>query len=1377
VQPSSNGESIAGSIVPLVEDGAALQVGSVPSSTTIQLELVFSIKNAQQFQACLASIETPQSPNYRHFLNAKTLAPYLPTPGEKSSVVSFLTHAGLRVSDGASPLVLLLKGTVGTVENTFGVKLGLFEQNSSRFFASTSNPKLPQNFAQITAGIIGLDNYTIARPAETPCGLLGLWPDCPQAVQVGYSMDGLYSSGYNGAGVTVAVADVPGDPDPQGAIDTFDSQYGLQSVTLNVLYPDGFPGWYDPGWASETAMDIEAVHSMAPGAGITLLYDFDLMNAIDYVATNHIASIVSNSWAYGPESQLPQSFMSSVDTRLMADAAQGLAILFASGDSGSNPGGSLGTEFPASDPNVLSVGATDSWFAGCGWTTCSGYGSEDGASISGGGYSGQFAEPSWQTSTVGTEPGRGVPDVSILGNAPEFWVYSTYSDECGTAILGPTAGWFGCTGTSLSTPLWAGFLAVAFQIAGGGSFGNIDPQIYALGSSTSYSSLFHDIVSGSNGPWPWSPYSAGPGWDPVTGWGSPIGDQLAYSLAAAMTIWFITVPTSAYDGTFYSNLCPGALSGCSLPSSASTSWGDRIYAVAGFSGTLAITIYDCCYEGDYYSLWQTTDLSGLSGWTKLGTTQQVLTGPELNASSFNPYWTGTGTQYSSTTFSVLVSTTTLFAVRDELFDNMVTLLGPDCFGSLVVTSGCNVAGIHASPGWSPAGYTISFVSAGTSGILAGGGTSWPSSEGVTVTVTGSSSPDGTYATLTVEDLFDSQPVGTSNPGLGGPIFYDVQITGITDGMAQACISDSAIVPETVMKYYASQLWVGISTQFTAPDVACGEIPVAALTGTFLALGTPPAIFLSPSVGTVGTSVTISGSGLSASHILTVTYDGSTTGMPTCSADSSGNIGAGCIFTVPSSVSGPHLVVVTDGTNNASATFTVFSWPSVNPSWGNVGATITLSGTGFLASHVITASFSGTPLALGGTCTTTSTGSLGGCTFIVPHSVLGIHEIVVSDGTNIWSTDFTVTRKSLVHTCDYVITSSTKLSQDIGPCSGAGLVIGANGIVLNCAGHTISGIGVGIGIDFSGSNGDTVKNCRVTGFTVGFALDGSSSDILTGNTANNNVFGFIIHGSSSSVFGRNIAKNNIGDGFHFEFASNSNKITGNTASNNGNEGFAFYLSSGNSLARNTANSNAVGFIMWNVSDTTLVRNTASKNRVYGFGLYMSSNNDSLTKNTASKNGYDGFEVVESSSSTFAGNTANGNSHYGFHLYGSSNNTLIMNTAINDPGNGFYIEFSADNTLIRNTASNNRQDGFYLSGSSSNTLTGNTARSNGWYGFALYSSSSNTLTANTAKSNGQYGYSDDSIGGGTRGTANTYTSNICRYNGLGGSSPTGLGSPQP
>jgi subtilase family serine protease len=499
----------------------------MPNSTILQLELVFALRNGPAFNQCLASLSDPTSPNYLHFLNATTLQPYVPTPGQKQSMTAFLERAGFTVSYAPSPIVLKLTGTANAISRTFRTRLGLYQQGSRSFYSPDTEPKLPRNFAALTNAITGLDNFSSIRPAESPC----TGPYCPQGVQIGYGLSNLFSSGYNGAGQKVAIVNAPGDNNTQGAINTFSSQYGLPSVTLDIRYPDGKPSSWNTGWAAEAAMDVEAVHSVAPGAGIVLLYDTDVMNAVDYVATNHLATIVSNSWVYTclsgicSDTQLPSSFVSSVDSRLATDAGQGLTILFASGDSAKPDGTNLGTEFPASDPNVLAVGATNLVLSGCGTSSCSGYGSETGAQISGGGYSGYFAEPTWQVNNIGVKSGRAVPDVSMLGYSPGFWVYSTTTNACTGG--GSSAGWFGCAGTSLSTPLWAGFLAVVLQMRNGVAFGNIGPKLYQAASSQFYTSYFHDVTSGSN-----DGYSAGTGWDPVTGWGSPIANSLAQAFYA-----------------------------------------------------------------------------------------------------------------------------------------------------------------------------------------------------------------------------------------------------------------------------------------------------------------------------------------------------------------------------------------------------------------------------------------------------------------------------------------------------------------------------------------------------------------------------------------------------------------------------------------------------------------------------------------------------------------------------------------------------------------------------------------------------------------------------------------------------------------------------
>ena len=331
-------------------------------------------------------------------------------------------------------------------------------------------------------------------------------------------------------------------------------------------------------------------------------------------------------------------------------------------------------------------------------------------------------------------------------------------------------------------------------------------------------------------------------------------------------------------------------------------------------------------------------------------------------------------------------------------------------------------------------------------------------------------------------------------------------------------------------------------------------------------------------------------------------------------------------------------------------------------------------------------------------------------------------------------------------CGDTITTSTTLSADIGPCSGNGLVIGANGFALNCAGHNISGLGASSapnldGITVISHTGVTVMNCNVRGFSGnGFYISGSSGDSLTGNTANSNGYvGFNLTSSSRNALSGNTANDNIGR-FGFSLVSSTlNTLIGNTADDNGHD-----------------LGNAAGFYLWHSDENTLTGNTAASNAL-------------------------GFYVVQSSQDAFTNNTAEYDV-VGFGLITCEWNTLTGNTVNHNGLLAFELSYSFWNAFTGNTANNN-WSGFYISHSNSNEFNGNTANDNGnnagseiaprGYGFFLDNSAdSNILHGNIANNNKEYGYYDLSTGSGTAGTANLYTLETCGSNGEGGSSPNGL-----
>ena len=123
-------------------------------------------------------------------------------------------------------------------------------------------------------------------------------------------------------------------------------------------------------------------------------------------------------------------------------------------------------------------------------------------------------------------------------------------------------------------------------------------------------------------------------------------------------------------------------------------------------------------------------------------------------------------------------------------------------------------------------------------------------------------------------------------------------------------------------------------------------------------------------------------------------------------------------------------------------------------------------------------------------------------------------------------------------CGATIKTSTTLTANIGPCSGNGLVIGINGITLDCAGHTISGSGGGNGITFTGHTKVTVKNCKVTAFEEAFYLYGSSKNTLTGDKANSNTDGFVVSTSTGNILTKNAANSNTNCGYYDISSSSS-----------------------------------------------------------------------------------------------------------------------------------------------------------------------------------------------------------------------------------------------
>ncbi len=357
----------------------------------------------------------------------------------------------------------------------------------------------------------------------------------PAQIRHAYGFDTLAD---DGSGQTIAIIDAYDDPTVESDLQTFINQFGLASMTFGTpgsttppttspwfqrVYAQGSQPRTDGGWALEISLDVQWAHAIAPGANILLVEAAtsslsNLISAVD-LAVSMGADVVSMSWGSSEFSS-----ESSYDSHFNKP---GIVFTAASGDSGA------GVIYPASSPYVLGVGGTtltlDSNNAVVSETAWSG---------SGGGPSAYENEPGYQTGYGITITGnnRGVPDVSY--NADPNTGFSVYDS---TRYNGQT-GWWQVGGTSAGAPQWAALVAIVDEARGsGGTLSTSDlasSPFYDAANGTDYSTDYRDITSGNNGS---NGYSAGTGYDLVTGLGSP----LAGGLEAYLDKYSVPPPSQA----------------------------------------------------------------------------------------------------------------------------------------------------------------------------------------------------------------------------------------------------------------------------------------------------------------------------------------------------------------------------------------------------------------------------------------------------------------------------------------------------------------------------------------------------------------------------------------------------------------------------------------------------------------------------------------------------------------------------------------------------------------------------------------------------------------------------------------------------------------
>jgi len=396
--------------------------------------------------------------------------------------------------------------------------------------------------------------YALHREPQDTCpASLRHIPTCqtPHSMRVAYGVETLIERGMTGQGQTVVDIVSFGSPTLQKDLDTFDQQFGLPPLKLKILSPLGSVPFNQANsdmnsWATETTLDVELIHAIAPGANIVVLTSPvdetegmvglpQFLQLEQYAVNHHLGQIFSQSYVASETTlntpagrRLVQTY---TDFYQKISTQEGWTVLTGSGDHGATDYIDLASTKLSPTP-IVNFPADVPWVTAVGGTTLISDGkkvTETAWNGSGGGFSTFFSEPAYQRSLPANlqselHQQRGIPD--IAANA----------DPLSAMAVLVNGQWQQVGGTSASTPTWAGMIAVADQMAGH-PLGFLNPALYHLAATSKTADDFRDITSGNNsfsqGNVTVHGFSASPGWDPVTGWGAPIGEKLLPDLIAA----------------------------------------------------------------------------------------------------------------------------------------------------------------------------------------------------------------------------------------------------------------------------------------------------------------------------------------------------------------------------------------------------------------------------------------------------------------------------------------------------------------------------------------------------------------------------------------------------------------------------------------------------------------------------------------------------------------------------------------------------------------------------------------------------------------------------------------------------------------------------
>ncbi len=541
---------------------SAEHLGHTDPGGTLKANILLAGQDPAGLARHAQEVSDPHSPSYRHFLTAQqALDRYGTSHAQLERVTAWARAAGLKTTV-SGPHSISVRGNTDQVEAAFGTRIDEYRVGGHTVRAPARSVSVPHSLAGDVFGITGLDTRQSTHPAsvhknaastnsatstnsttsttsttdskcssyygEKPAANLPKaygrnvsWEPCgytPTQIRSAYGIKG---SGLTGKGAKVAILAPLVSPTLRADANTYAAHHGEQPFAqgqLTLRLPPGAPQIVGD---DEGAMDLEAVHAVAPDAAVT----FDVgtgdvtgnavLDALTDVVDHRLADALTSSYVEGElpggkgEDPVDPAIVKATEQALQQAAVEGISTNFPSGDGGGSNRGDASQgpqlEYPSSSPwttavggTSLAIGAKGEYEWEMGWESDASTLAADGKSWdqplpgdfsagAGGGASTDFPQPAYQRDVVpaelsspnGKKPMRAMPDIAAVG---DFHTGIRFGVSYPSTTTGqkPEYREESDGGTSLSSPLIAGMEALSVQAAGGKSLGFVNPSLYAL---------------------------------------------------------------------------------------------------------------------------------------------------------------------------------------------------------------------------------------------------------------------------------------------------------------------------------------------------------------------------------------------------------------------------------------------------------------------------------------------------------------------------------------------------------------------------------------------------------------------------------------------------------------------------------------------------------------------------------------------------------------------------------------------------------------------------------------------------------------------------------------------------------------------------------